>query len=139
MKNILKKITAVNLSLKKFALNVRVILGNNVKYAKEIVTKEDTRRQLMDKLKPEEESKLREYLWTSHGHQGIYGDDGEMQCGECMEFGVWDYKRGDLNKVINAAILARDSVNAKILLRNTRCNMSEKKVKEIIGKIEKIL
>jgi len=32
---------------------------------------------------PDNEIMLRRELWASHGHAGIYGDDGEMQCGEC--------------------------------------------------------
>lgn len=37
-------------------------------------------------MTPEEKAenlKLRELLWLGHGCQGLYGDDGEMQCGEC--------------------------------------------------------
>jgi hypothetical protein len=44
----------------------------------------------------ETEKRIREYLWLSHGHKGIYGDDGEMQCAECAPFGAWDYKREPL-------------------------------------------
>ena len=33
---------------------------------------------------------LRRLLWLHHGHQGLYGDDGEMQCSEC---GGLDFKR----------------------------------------------
>jgi len=37
---------------------------------------------------------LRELLWLNHGHTGQYGDDGEMQCGQCaQEYGFWDWKR----------------------------------------------
>ena len=44
--------------------------------------------------------KLRQMLWRSHGHKGMYGDDGEMQCGECAkEYGFWDWKRTDINEV----------------------------------------
>lgn len=43
----------------------------------------------------EVERKYRQQLWSSHGHAGIYGDDGEMQCSEC---GV-DYKRDPLATV----------------------------------------
>lgn len=37
----------------------------------------------------EENKKLRELLWLNHGHNGLYGDDGEMQCNEC----ILDFKR----------------------------------------------
>ena len=37
---------------------------------------------------------LRRMLWLNHGHSGQYGDDGEMQCAECLhEYGFWDWKR----------------------------------------------
>lgn len=32
---------------------------------------------------------LRKLLWLRHGCTGLYGDDGEMQCGTCMI----DFKR----------------------------------------------
>ena len=36
---------------------------------------------------------FRRLLWLNHGHEGIYGDDGEMQCQECLrEYGFWDWK-----------------------------------------------
>jgi hypothetical protein len=31
----------------------------------------------------EENKRLRYWLWLRHGHEGLYGDDGEMQCGLC--------------------------------------------------------
>ena len=44
--------------------------------------------------------KVREVLWLNHGHSGLYGDDGEMQCGACMTDSwpekLWDYKRSDI-------------------------------------------
>jgi hypothetical protein len=43
--------------------------------------------------------KYRQLLWSSHGHEGQYGDDGEMQCGKCAKYGVWDYKRAPLADV----------------------------------------
>ena len=39
--------------------------------------------------------KLREILWLRHGCTGLYGDDGEMQCGRC----VIDFKRDSVNKI----------------------------------------
>lgn len=57
---------------------------------------------------------LREYLWLSHGHQGVYGDDGEMQCDQCAP--VWDYKRAPLADVVTAAIAARRAVNLASLM-----------------------
>ena len=43
---------------------------------------------------------LRRMLWLSHGHTGMYGDDGEMQCNECeSEYGFWDWKRTDIHEI----------------------------------------
>ncbi len=64
-------------------------------------------------LTPEDEQRLREYLWLSHGHQGVYGDDGEMQCSECAP--VWDYKRAPLAEVIQAATSARRRIKIEAL------------------------
>lgn len=47
----------------------------------------------------EENIELRRLLWENHGHNGLYGDDGEMQCGAC---GV-DFKRDSI-KTIEKAI-----------------------------------
>lgn len=38
---------------------------------------------------------LRELLWLRHGCRGIYGDDGERQCGQCMI----DFKRDAAAKI----------------------------------------
>ena len=44
--------------------------------------------------------KLRQMLWLSHGHKGRYGDDGELQCSECLhEYGFYDWKRTDINEI----------------------------------------
>jgi hypothetical protein len=56
------------------------------------------------------EYELRKIMWLTHGHYGIYGDDGEMQCGECIPFGCYDYKNAplaDVRKAYNAACLVR--------------------------------
>jgi len=58
-------------------------------------------------MKKEAEKILREYLWLSHGHRGLYGDDGEMQCSECLA----DYKRDKLDILIKKAINARQQIN----------------------------
>ena len=64
-------------------------------------------------LDAETEQRLREYLWLSHGHRGVYGDDDEMQCGECAP--MWDYRRSPLTDVIRQAIKARREVNIAAL------------------------
>ena len=43
----------------------------------------------------EENLSLRRLLWLYHGHQGLYGDDGEMQCAQCR----LDYKRDDIETI----------------------------------------
>ena len=41
-------------------------------------------------MKPSEEKTLRRLLWLKHGcSASLYGDDGEMQCNQC----VIDFKR----------------------------------------------
>lgn len=46
------------------------------------------------------EKELRLRLWMGHGHQGMYGDDGEMQCAECLRFGPYDYKRAPIRELL---------------------------------------
>lgn len=41
--------------------------------------------------------RLRVRLWASHGHDGLYGDDGELQCSRC---GL-DFKRADFEDILN--------------------------------------
>ena len=50
----------------------------------------------------EDEQIFRQMLWMGHGHTGMYGDDGEMQCGECWkEYGFWDWKRTPIGEIQN--------------------------------------
>ena len=44
---------------------------------------------------PESEMILRRLLWLRHGCDGLYGDDGEMQCGRCMI----DFKRDPAEQI----------------------------------------
>ena len=46
----------------------------------------------------EENQRLRELAWRHHGHQGLYGDNGEMQCVECLA----DYKRSAPDQLLSA-------------------------------------
>lgn len=50
-------------------------------------------------------NEARSALWAGHGHRGLYGDDGEMQCAECGR-GAWDYKRFPLAALVVAALAA---------------------------------
>ena len=47
------------------------------------------------------EQRLRAFLWLNHGHDMLYGDDGEMQCQRCMP--TWDYWRMPLDEIMSAA------------------------------------
>jgi hypothetical protein len=75
------------------------------------------------------ERETRMALWAGHGHEGIYGDDGEMQCGACAPAsgypgGLWDYRRESLpalaKHVANMAATLRAQVAA--LEREARGN-----------------
>ena len=48
-------------------------------------------------MKWSDDKTLRYWLWLKHGHTGIYGDDGEMQCSEC---GL-DFKRDPVERIDN--------------------------------------
>ena len=50
-----------------------------------------------------EELEIRKTLWSNHGHQMIYGDDGEMQCAECM---ILDFKRDSFAKIAKQMVRA---------------------------------
>lgn len=63
------------------------------------------------------ESSLRRFLWLNHGHTGMYGDDGEMQCGECVPFGAWDYKREPLDMLVRIANDVRTYLNLETAAR----------------------
>lgn len=48
----------------------------------------------------EENSLSRRWMWLNHGHTGMYGDDGEMQCSQClMKYGFWDWKRTSIKEM----------------------------------------
>lgn len=57
-------------------------------------------------------TQLRAFLWLGHGHTGQYGDDGEMQCGECLQLGEWDYRRASFE----ALFATIERVNLKRLV-----------------------
>lgn len=42
------------------------------------------------------EKALRELLWLRHGCAGLYGDDGEMQCGVCLI----DFRRDSVESIV---------------------------------------
>lgn len=56
-------------------------------------------------------TELRLLMWQGHGHEGLYGDDGEMQCARCgVDFGVHDYKNSplkDVRETYEKALMAR--------------------------------
>jgi hypothetical protein len=51
----------------------------------------------------EAEQALRNEWWLSHGHDGLYGDDGEMQCSQCGA----DYKRDPLDVLRQKVTLSK--------------------------------
>lgn len=55
------------------------------------------------------EFELRRLMWSEHGHDGLYGDYGEMQCGKCLKIGCGDYRRAPMDKVREAFILAKST------------------------------
>jgi hypothetical protein len=52
------------------------------------------------------EMKYRKVLWMGHGHDHLYGDDGEMQCTQCPSL-AWDYRRAPLEVLERAVWEAR--------------------------------
>ena len=56
----------------------------------------------------EDEKLLRELLWLNHGcgFEGIYGDDGEMQCNNLQAHYPIDFKR-DSPKLIERKLMER--------------------------------
>ena len=89
--------------------------GHNVPV--EVVTKADhdaALRRAKGEGMEELEQKYRKELWLNHGHHGLYGDDGEMQCIECHPYGATDYKRDPLDKVEHATFRARMARAAQI-------------------------
>jgi len=48
-----------------------------------------TATEYLNRVKAEAEAPWRRMLWLRHGCIGLYGDDGEMQCGACL----LDFKR----------------------------------------------
>jgi len=62
-----------------------------------------------EEVTPEMERHVRRILWLGHGHEGMYGDDGEMQCAACMVrgpaggfIGPVDWKRAPLAECLEA-------------------------------------
>lgn len=50
---------------------------------------------------------LKFHLWLNHGHNGMYGDDGEMQCSACAPFGLYDWKRSTVEQIIECIRLQK--------------------------------
>ena len=49
-----------------------------------------------------DEMEIRRALWFGHGHYGMYGDDGEMQCSECHP--ARDFKREPVIDLVRAIL-----------------------------------
>ncbi len=74
--------------------------------------------------------KLRELLWRNHGHKGMYGDDGELQCSECIhEYGFYDWRRTDIDEIVAKITEAnmrkfnsmQDKINRKVYCEPKAC------------------
>lgn len=62
-------------------------------------------------MTPEEiEKALRREWWLNHGHDHLYGDDGEMQCGRCP----CDFKREPMERLMEAVRAARLERGARL-------------------------
>ena len=79
-------------------------------------------------VRDEATREMREHLWSSHGHVGLYGDDGEMQCSACHA----DYLRDPVDALV---ILARKAiqeeatrVERKQVRRSTPLHIFKKRV-----------
>lgn len=66
---------------------------------------------ILGKHMNETEKQSRKWLWLNHGHDGLYGDDGEMQCGKCRPY---DYLRAPYEQVAEAAVVSLLSENKKL-------------------------
>ena len=78
---------------------------------------ESETRQLFEaelQKKEDEISLLRKYLWLRHGCDGLYGDDGEMQCNRCRI----DFKRDSVRQIV-------ERLDAIALERASRAQRSE--------------
>ena len=67
-----------------------------------------------------QEQELRTLMWIHHGHTGIYGDDGEMQCGECAKYGCNDYRNAPISEVRKAYQMAKFALAAARALTEGR-------------------
>jgi len=61
---------------------------------------------------------FREALWLGHGHDGLYGDDGEMQCGRVNQHGdvpgPMDFKRDSPERICRAVFGAARQERKKL-------------------------
>jgi hypothetical protein len=70
---------------------------------------------------------IRKFLWLNHGHKGVYGDDGEMQCNACLP--NWNYREMDIETVVRVAV---GSLLDQIVALTAR-------IKELTEALERIL
>ena len=75
-----------------------------------LIAEEDESVRLHEEIErlEEENHVMRAWMWLNHGHKGMYGDDGEMQCGMCHEqYGFWDWKRTPLKEILDCMTKAQ--------------------------------
>ena len=78
----------------------------------------DTIAHALADARAEADRDWRQALWLGHGHLGLYGDDGEMQCAMCRP--MWDYKRGSIFDTVHAALCAARSEGCEAGRREER-------------------
>jgi hypothetical protein len=66
----------------------------------------------MSELSESKELELRRLLWAGHGHLGLYGDDGQLQCGKCQPF--YDYRHAPLEEIVQKALTALTTENQRL-------------------------
>ena len=93
-----------------------------------LASQRDDAMSQIEAEKAQEEAKIfRELLWLSHGHTGQYGDDGTMQCIQCMiEYGFYDWKNtpaAEIEERITMANMRKFAVSqaAEKALQNCNC------------------
>ena len=71
----------------------------------------------------ESSENVRLHLWSIHGHDSRYGDDGEMQCFQCRQYGASDYKRDPIEKLI---VASRRAIQQMVVDMKARGNAGPK-------------
>ena len=76
-------------------------------------------------------AELREAIWLNHGCQGLYGDDGEMQCSKCMI----DFKRDSLEKILSVLPKMREQL-AEVTAERDQWKVDAKQLQSTLRVVE---